>query len=138
MCRSLVAVIFLFPALAAAQQKTDLQQVLDRLDRIEQENKALADEVHALRAELAAPASLAIAPNLPCILTLANGAACILWTVEYPDRLPPGQSPTVKWPVLITVRPIEAGEELFYKYGDEYVKPYKVGQRATKPKWFPG
>jgi hypothetical protein len=48
-------IIFLiFPALLAAQQKSDLQQVLDRLDHIEQENKDLAAEVRALRAELAA------------------------------------------------------------------------------------
>lgn len=55
MCRNFASVLFLlFPALLAAQQKSDLQQVLERLDRIEQENKALADEVRALRAELAA------------------------------------------------------------------------------------
>ncbi len=29
--------------------------------------------------------SLAIAPNLPCILTLKGGQACILWEVKYPD-----------------------------------------------------
>jgi hypothetical protein len=52
-----------------AQQKSDLQQILDRLERIEQENKNLADEVRALRAELAAskgvspePAAAAPAP----------------------------------------------------------------------------
>src|SRR5580700_6104653 len=61
MCRKIASLIFfLFPALLAAQQKSDLQQVLERLDRIEQENKNLADEVRALRAELAA--SRAIAP----------------------------------------------------------------------------
>src|SRR5580704_7256742 len=63
MCRNFAAVLFcLFPALLAAQQKSDLQQVLERLDRIEQENKALADEVRALRAELAASRSQAPAP----------------------------------------------------------------------------
>jgi hypothetical protein len=51
---SLKLIVLLFPALLAAQQKSDLQQVMDRLDRIEQENKALAEEVRALRAELAA------------------------------------------------------------------------------------
>ena len=35
--------------------------------------------------------SLAIAPNLPCILTLENGQACILWSVEYPDKHHPSQ-----------------------------------------------
>ena len=47
-------VICFFPTLLLAQQKTDLQQILERLDRIEQENKSLANEVRALRAELAA------------------------------------------------------------------------------------
>jgi hypothetical protein len=37
-----------------AQEKTDLQQILQRLDRLEEENHKLADEVHALRTELAA------------------------------------------------------------------------------------
>ena len=31
-----------------------MQQILERLDRLEQENHQLADEVHALRTELAA------------------------------------------------------------------------------------
>lgn len=54
MCRKIAPVIFcMFPALLAGQQKSDLQQVLDRLDRIEQENKNLAEEVRALREELA-------------------------------------------------------------------------------------
>jgi hypothetical protein len=44
----------LLPTLLSGQQKSDLQQILDRLDRIEQENKTLTDEVRALRAELAA------------------------------------------------------------------------------------
>lgn len=33
--------------------------------------------------------SLAIAPNLPCILTLEEGQACILWEIKYPKRAPP-------------------------------------------------
>jgi hypothetical protein len=41
-----------------AQEKTELQQILDRLDRLEQENHKLADEVHALRTELAAARTL--------------------------------------------------------------------------------
>lgn len=36
--------------------------------------------------------SLAIAPNLPCILTLDHGQACILWAVEYPQKHPPKKS----------------------------------------------
>jgi hypothetical protein len=49
----------LAPSGIQAQEKTDLppialQQIIDRLDRLEQENHNLADEVHALRTELAA------------------------------------------------------------------------------------
>jgi hypothetical protein len=63
MFRNIAFFVLLLPL--AAQQKSDLQQVLDRLDRIEQENKDLAEQVRALRAELAAskaPAPEAAAP----------------------------------------------------------------------------
>ncbi len=33
--------------------------------------------------------SLAIAPNLPCIMTLEEGQACILWDIKYPKKHPP-------------------------------------------------
>ena len=33
--------------------------------------------------------SLAIAPNLPCIITLEEGQACILWDIQYPKKHPP-------------------------------------------------
>jgi hypothetical protein len=46
--------LLLAPPGIRAQEKTDLQQILDRLDRLEEENHKLADEVHALRTELAA------------------------------------------------------------------------------------
>ena len=59
--------VLLLPSLLMAQQKSDLQQVLERLDRIEQENKNLADEVRALRAELAA--SRGIAAEAPTTAT---------------------------------------------------------------------
>ncbi len=49
-----ILVFMLIPAVIRAQEKTELQQILQRLDRLEQENHALADEVHALRTELAA------------------------------------------------------------------------------------
>jgi hypothetical protein len=54
MFRNIGFLVLFLPALLPAQQKSDLQQVLDRLDRIEQENKDLAEQVRALRAELAA------------------------------------------------------------------------------------
>jgi len=46
--------LLLAPPGIRAQEKTELQQILERLDRLEQENHELADEVHALRTELAA------------------------------------------------------------------------------------
>jgi hypothetical protein len=53
-----ILAVLLTPSGIQAQEKTDLQQILQRLDRLEEENHKLADEVHALRTELAA----AIAP----------------------------------------------------------------------------
>jgi len=46
-------ILVLIPVLLPAQSKTDLQQILKRMDRLEQENRNLADELHALREELA-------------------------------------------------------------------------------------
>ena len=40
-----------------------------------------------------------------------------------------------KVPVFVTIQPIKAGEELLCKYGDNYVRLYKVGQKAKKPAW---
>jgi len=59
MPRSILSVaLFLAPPLLLAQQ-SDFQQILDRLERIEQENKRLAEEVRALRTELAASRTIA-------------------------------------------------------------------------------
>jgi len=44
--------LLLTPLLLPAQGRSDLQQILDRLDRLERENHSLADEVRALRSEL--------------------------------------------------------------------------------------
>src|SRR5215471_14511409 len=46
-------VVLLVPALLAAQQKSDLQLILERLDQVEEENRNLAQEVRLLREELA-------------------------------------------------------------------------------------
>src|SRR5260370_28080777 len=59
--------ILLLPALLPAQERTDLQRILERLERLEQENRNLAEEVHALRSELAgartpAPSAIATVP----------------------------------------------------------------------------
>jgi ATP-binding cassette subfamily C protein LapB len=37
--------------------------------------------------------SLAIAPNLPCILSLEHGQACVLWSIEYPAKHVPTKEP---------------------------------------------
>jgi hypothetical protein len=75
MRRKIASFIFcMFPALLVGQQKSDLQQVLDRLDRIEQENKNLAEEVRALREELAASRAVAPTPGT-APATVPNRAA---------------------------------------------------------------
>lgn len=70
--RCLAPLLMLFPGILAAQtpqggSKTDLQLILERLDRLEQENRDLAAQVSALRSELAvargtAPVNPAAAP----------------------------------------------------------------------------
>lgn len=47
-------ILVLIPAVLPAQSKTDLQQILERMDRLEQENRDLAAEVRALHDELVA------------------------------------------------------------------------------------
>ena len=40
--------------------------------------------------------ALAIAPNLPCILVLEQGQACILWDIKYPNKKHPQKSSAAK------------------------------------------
>lgn len=49
-------------------------------------------DLNAVLAERSAE-SLAIAPNLPCILSLERGQACILWEIQYPAKNPPRKEP---------------------------------------------
>ena len=50
----LPAVVLLFgPGTAAAQNTPEMREILNRLERLEQENQSLAREVHALRQEIA-------------------------------------------------------------------------------------
>src|ERR1017187_1545805 len=49
-----VAAMWLLSAAPAPAQTADMQKILERLDRLEEQNKALAAEVRALRYELAA------------------------------------------------------------------------------------
>ena len=46
-------ITLLFPLLVHAQEPTEFQRIMQRLDQLERENRSLADEVHALRAEIA-------------------------------------------------------------------------------------
>src|SRR5713226_5113357 len=52
-------ILLLVPFVLPAQEKSEFQQIIERLDRLEQENRSLTDEVRAMRTELAAH------PNLP-------------------------------------------------------------------------
>ncbi len=56
-----LAILCLLPAVLPAQEASDVQKILDRIDRLEQENRNLAAEVHSLREELSA--SRAIPPQ---------------------------------------------------------------------------
>jgi len=62
-------IVLVIPLLLPAQERSDFQQILQRLDQLERENRNLADEVHALRAEIAvarppaAGAAVAEAPS---------------------------------------------------------------------------
>ena len=56
-------VILFLPVMVSAQDKSDIQQILDRLTRLEQENRALTEEVHQLRQELATRTAAPAAPE---------------------------------------------------------------------------
>ena len=58
-------IVALFPLLLPAQERGDFQLILQRLDQLEQENRNLADEVHALRAEIAGGRLSPANPALP-------------------------------------------------------------------------
>jgi hypothetical protein len=50
---SLYAFVFAFPAVLVAQTPSDTSRILERLDRLEQQNRELMEEVRGLREELA-------------------------------------------------------------------------------------
>ena len=58
-------IVALFPLLLPAQERGDFQQILQRLDQLERENRNLADEVHALRSEIAGARLPPTSPALP-------------------------------------------------------------------------
>jgi len=59
------AAMWLLSAAPAPAQTADMQKILERLDRIEERNKALTAEIQALREELAAARSPAPTPAAP-------------------------------------------------------------------------
>ena len=65
-------IVALFPFLLPAQERGDFQQILQRLDQLERENRNLADEVHALRAEIAGARPPAPTPAPPQVSTAAG------------------------------------------------------------------
>src|ERR1700745_1709189 len=52
--RQVALIAALLPAVVLAQTPAEFQQILERLDRLEKQNRALIDQVTALRQELAA------------------------------------------------------------------------------------
>ena len=57
-------ILLLVPLTLRAQEASAFKQILQRLDQLERENRNLADEVHALRAELAGARTPAANPGL--------------------------------------------------------------------------
>ncbi len=97
-----ILIFCLFPAVASAQQKSDLQQILERLDRIELENRNLTEEVRALRAELAASRAAASPAPVP-----AAGAPPIQERLDVAEQKIADQSQTKveasqKLPITLT------------------------------------
>src|SRR5579864_1613635 len=58
-------IVALFPLLLPAQERGDFQQILQRLDQLERENHNLAEELHALRAEIAGGRMALASPATP-------------------------------------------------------------------------
>src|ERR1700683_5379582 len=67
---SLCCLGLLWPALLGAQQTPEINRILERLDKLEQENRALAEQVQQLKSELAASR-----PNAPTSAADASAAA---------------------------------------------------------------
>jgi hypothetical protein len=71
--RPIRILILLLPACALAQTSSEVQQILDRLSRLEQENRDLASEVHALREQLSSTRAVQQSQEAPP-LTAASQA----------------------------------------------------------------
>jgi hypothetical protein len=53
--RSVLALLWVWPAFLPAQTAADLKQILDRIERLEKQNQTLTEEVRELRARLGEP-----------------------------------------------------------------------------------
>ena len=72
-CRSLpLLALVLIPHILPAQEKSEFQQILERLDRLETENRNLSAEVHALRDQLAASRGAPASQQAPPAASAAN------------------------------------------------------------------
>jgi hypothetical protein len=80
----------LAPALARAQQQPELQEILQRLDRLETQNRELLDELRALHQQLASPPgdrSNNVAPQTPPTSTTAAASAAVPPPVPIDERV---------------------------------------------------
>src|SRR5579884_2302308 len=67
-----ILLFFFLPVCAQAQSSTEFKQILDRLTRLEEENRTLANEVHELREQLAASHFTATPGAAPAALSAAE------------------------------------------------------------------
>jgi hypothetical protein len=73
--RNAVLVAALLPTVVPAQTQAEFQQVLERLDRLEKQNRELLDQVTALRQELSATRATPQEGAAPAVTQLAEKAA---------------------------------------------------------------
>jgi hypothetical protein len=86
---SLFCLGLLWPAWLGAQQPPEINRILERLDKLEQENRALAEQVQQLKSELAASRP-AVSGNAASANAAANASAANTASAE-----PAAASPTV-------------------------------------------
>jgi hypothetical protein len=93
-----------------AQNNADIQQILDRLDRLEKQNSALMDEVHQLRTELQAARGAPPPPESP-----ATADALAVQQARIDEQAQSKVESTHKLPLQIT------GMVLFNAFSDSHV-----------------
>ena len=108
------AAVLAWPLLLGAQTQPDLAQILDRLDRLERDNRALTEEVRTLRARLDASAGGSSQPDEPAesvpgagTAKVTNGAASIEQKLDIQSKRIDEQAQTKlessqKFPIRLT------------------------------------